>query len=584
MSADAAITWISGPALRARATRPFQVNEAVFVGPARLLGEVIHIHSDEIVVQVYDDTSGLAPGDPVTRSELPLSIELGPGLLGGIFDGLLRPLPKSEDFFAPGMSAPRDARHRLRPALRSGDAIEPGAILGVVEALGRDVEACLVPADVRGVLEQIVDTGEYSGQETIAVVRTESGERKALSMLQRWPVREPRPVLERLPADRPMLTGQRILDTLFPVARGGRAALPGGFGTGKTVLQQTLAKWSDADVVVYIGCGERGNEMAEVLEEFPALDDPRTGRRLLDRTVIIANTSNMPVAAREASIYTGITVAEYFRDQGLDVALMADSTSRWAEALREISGRLGELPAEGGYPAYLSSRLADFYERAGRVRTLSGREGSLTIIGAVSPPGGDFSEPVTKHTQRYVRTLWSLDPERAHARTYPAIHPLTSYSEDVEHLAEWWEKRGNPRWSEHRRVLLTLLEEQARLERMARIVGKDALPAAQVLALSTAELVTEGFLRQSALSPVDAYCSPERQSKMLALVMRFLQLAREALEAGTSVEHIQALSIRTRLLRMSEEIGESALSELDELGRALESELASQPGEPRAQG
>ena len=371
-----------------------------------------------------------------------------------------------------------------------------------------------------------------------------------------------------------MLTGQRILDTLFPVARGGRAALPGGFGTGKTVLQQTLAKWSDADVVVYIGCGERGNEMAEVLEEFPALDDPRTGRRLLDRTVVIANTSNMPVAAREASIYTGITVAEYFRDQGLHVALMADSTSRWAEALREISGRLGELPAEGGYPAYLSSRLADFYERAGRVRALSGREGSVTIIGAISPPGGDFSEPVTKHTQRYVRCLWSLDPARAHARTYPAIDPLLSYSQDVAVLARWWESAGNPRWAEQRRKLLTLLEDQARLERMARIVGKDALPEAQQLVLIAAQLVTDAFLSQSALSPVDATCSPARQAAMLGLVTRFAELAAGALAAGAGVEQIQALPVLARLSRMSEEIGEDALERFEDLARDLESGVA----------
>ncbi len=581
MSADAVISWISGPALRARGTKPFRVNEAVLVGPERLLGEVIHIRSEEIVVQVYDDTSGLAPGDPVERTELPLSVKLGPGLLGRIFDGLLRPLPKDKDFVAPGMRSAGESRHFLRPALKSGDDVEPGALLGAIVVSGRDVESCLVPPAVSGVLERIVGPGEYSDRETIAVVRSSDGALSELSMMHRWPVREPRPVLQRLPPDRPMLTGQRILDALFPVARGGRAALPGGFGTGKTVLQQTLAKWSDADVVVYVGCGERGNEMAEVLEEFPALDDPRTGRPLLERTVIIANTSNMPVAAREASIYTGVTVAEYFRDQGLDVALMADSTSRWAEALREISGRLGELPAEGGYPAYLSSRLADFYERAGRARTLCRREGSLTIIGAVSPPGGDFSEPVTKHTQRYVRCLWSLDPERAHARTYPAIHPLLSYSQDVEALSRWWESAGSPRWSEQRRRLLLLLEDQARLERMARIVGKDALPEAQQLTLLTTELVTEGFLRQSALSPVDAYCSPARQSKMLGLITRFAELAPQALEAGASVERIQMLPTFRRLLRMSEEIGEDALDELDVLARDLELELSALEEEQR---
>jgi V/A-type H+-transporting ATPase subunit A len=571
---DAAIRWISGPALRARASVPFRVNEAVLVGPSRLLGEVIHLEGDEIVVQVFEDTSGLAPGDPVARSGLALSVKLGPGLLGKIFDGLLRPLPAGDDFIAPGMRSAAPARHDFEPRVAIGERVAGGAVLGTIAIEGRVVESCLAPPDTSGVVESVAERGTYSDRETICVLRSGDGETE-LSMVHRWPVREPRPVLDRLAPDRPMITGQRILDTLFPVARGGRAALPGGFGTGKTVLQQTLAKWSDADVVVYIGCGERGNEMAEVLEEFPELDDPRTGRRLLDRTVIIANTSNMPVAAREASIYTGITVAEYFRDQGLDVALMADSTSRWAEALREISGRLGELPAEGGYPAYLSSRLADFYERAGRVRTLSGREGSLTIIGAVSPPGGDFSEPVTKHTQRYVRTLWSLDPERAHARTYPAIHPLVSYSRDVDVLARFWQSTGNARWSEHRRELLALLEEQARLERMARIVGKDALPESQQLTLLAAGLVTDAFLRQSALSPVDAYCSPARQSKMLELLVHFFDLARGALAGGTTVESIAALDVIPRIARMSEEIGEDRVAELDALSRDMETEIAS---------
>lgn len=571
---DAVIVWISGPALRARTRNAFQMNEAVLVGPGRLLGEVIQIHADEIVVQVYDDTSGLAPGDPVARSELPLSVKLGPGLLGGIYDGLLRPLSRDEAFVVPGMRSAGESRHLFSPLVAVGDEVGAGARLGTIRVDGREVETCLLPPGVAGVVERMAPAGEYSDRETIGVVRSASGERHELALMHRWPVREPRPVLERLPPDRPMLTGQRILDTLFPVARGGRAALPGGFGTGKTVLQQTLAKWSDADVVVYIGCGERGNEMAEVLEEFPALDDPRTGRRLLERTVIIANTSNMPVAAREASIYTGITVAEYFRDQGLDVALMADSTSRWAEALREISGRLGELPAEGGYPAYLSSRLAEFYERAGRVRTLCGREGSLTLIGAISPPGGDFSEPVTKHTQRYVRCLWSLDPERAQARTYPAIHPLSSYSADAEVVESWWQSAGAPDWMRDRRRLMALLEEQARLARMARIVGKDALPESQQLALLCADLVAEGFLRQSALSAVDAHCSPNRQLKMLALVLGFSELASRALNAGVSLERIRTLPVHTRLLRMSEEVGEANLAGLDDLMRDLETQMA----------
>ena len=371
-----------------------------------------------------------------------------------------------------------------------------------------------------------------------------------------------------------MVTGQRILDTLFPVARGSRAALPGGFGTGKTVLQETLAKWCDADVIVYVGCGERGNEMAEVLHEFPNLKDPRTDRPLMERTVIIANTSNMPVAAREASIYTAITVAEYFRDQGLQVALMADSTSRWAEALREISGRLGELPSESGYPAYLSSRLAEFYERAARVRTLAGMEGSVTIIGAVSPPAGDFSEPVTSHTKRYVRCFWGLDRERAQARFYPAIHPLQSYAQDASILESWWTEKGNPDWADHRQRLLTLLEEQARLERMARIVGKDALPPAQQLVLLSAELVNEGFLRQSAFSPIDRYCSPERQTAMLQAIIRFLDLAEKAVAQGVLPEQLAALPVFRLLQRLGEDIGESDLDKIASIRGQLDNEFA----------
>jgi V/A-type H+-transporting ATPase subunit A len=394
-----------------------------------------------------------------------------------------------------------------------------------------------------------------------------------LSATQPWPVRKPRPVRRRLGPDAPLVTGQRILDTLFPVARGGRAALPGGFGTGKTILQESLAKWSNADVIVYVGCGERGNEMAEVLDEFPGLEDPRTNRPLMERTVIIANTSNMPVAAREASIYTAITVAEYFRDQGLHVALMADSTSRWAEALREISGRIGELPGESGYPAYLSSRLAEFYERASRVETLAGDEASVTIIGAISPPAGDFSEPVTSHTKRYVRSFWALDRDRAQARFYPAINPLTSYAEDVDVLARWWQMRGNPDWRIHRQQLLTLLEQQARLERMARIVGKDALPPEQQIVLLCAELMNEGFLYQSSFSVVDRYCSPTRQSAMLRLLMHFVESAQAAVKKDVAPDAIDSLPVLRRLRRLGEEMGEDQTELAADLWTAIDDEF-----------
>jgi V/A-type H+-transporting ATPase subunit A len=445
-------------------------------------------------------------------------------------------------------------------------------MIGKVHAFG-PAQHCLVPPGRSGVVEWIAPAGEYLDDALICRLRPADGRVLELAMAHHWPVRKPRPVAARLPASGPLVTGQRILDTLFPVARGGRAALPGGFGTGKTVLQEALAKWCEADVIVYVGCGERGNEMAEVLHEFPQLEDPARGRPLMERTVIIANTSNMPVAAREASIYTAITVAEYFRDQGLHVALMADSTSRWAEALREVSGRLGELPGEAGYPAYLSSRLAEFYERAARVRTLGGADGSVTVIGAVSPPAGDFSEPVTLHTKRYVRSFWALDRQRAHARFYPAIHPLQSYSEDVETMAQWWKLQGNPDWLEHRRRILTLLEQQARLERMVRIVGKDALPPVQQLALACAELVNEGILRQSAMSSVDRYCSPARQSMIVRTVMRFIELAQRAQARGVAPERIVALETYRRLLRLGEDIGEDHIARIEPLQRQIESQM-----------
>ena len=562
---DARIRAIAGPVLHALADGPFVVGEALEVGPGRLPGEIIRLDGNSFVAQVYEDTTGLKPGDPVHGTGLPLSVPLGPGLLGRIYDGLLRRLdadadtPPAQQVFAPGVSI--------------GDALGPGAVLGAIEGAGH-ANLCLLPPDVGGTVVGLAARGAVQADATLATVRDDAGREHRIGLFHRWPVRRPRPVAQRLPADEPLVTGQRILDTLFPVARGGRAAIPGGFGTGKTVLQETLAKWCHADIIVYVGCGERGNEMAEVLEEFPQLADPRTGRALMERTVIIANASNMPVAAREASIYTAVTVAEYFRDQGLHVALMADSTSRWAEALREVSGRLGELPGEAGYPAYLSSRLAEFYERAARVRALCGREGSLTIIGAVSPPGGDFSEPVTSHTKRYVGCFWGLDRERAQARFYPAIHPLQSYAVDAGRFAPWWTAHGNDSWQRQREKLLALLEEQAHLERMARIVGKDALPAGQQLTLMAADLVNEALLRQSAFSPVDRYCSAERQSEMLRLVMRFIALSREALGRGARPEQIGALPIHRRLQRMGEEIGEDELARFAELWPQLEREFA----------
>jgi V/A-type H+-transporting ATPase subunit A len=569
----ATIAWAGGPVLRVRTDGVFRVNEAVLVGERHLLGEVIRINGDEAVVQVYEDTTGLRPGDTIRATGTQLSVRLGPGLLGHIFDGLLRPLSGQGTYVQPGMTQTR-ARHRFafNPAVKPGEQLSPGAVLGAVQRPDSRPQRCLVPPGFQGEVIRLAEAGDYDAHHPVCMLRAADGTHQEIAMSHRWPIRQPRPVAARLPMEGPLFTGQRILDSVFPLACGGRAAMPGGFGTGKTILQQTLAKWCDADVIIYVGCGERGNEMADVLHEFPALEDPRTGRPLMERTVIIANTSNMPVSAREASIYTAVTVGEYFRDQGMRVALLADSTSRWAEALREVSGRLGELPGEAGYPAYLSSRLADFYERAAHVRTLSGQVGSLSIIGAVSPQAADFSEPVTTHTRRFVRCFWALDAGRAQARFFPAVHPLQSYSEDIELLEQFWSQHDNPNWLEQRRRFLGLLEEQARLERMARIVGKDALPPRQQHVLLCAELINEAFLRQSAYSPVDRFCSPERQAAMMKLISYFIEQTAQALVRNVRVEDISALPVMRRLRRMGEEIGEEDLKEFDRLRLTLDAE------------
>jgi V/A-type H+-transporting ATPase subunit A len=571
---EARIRWISGPVLRAGTQDVFHVNEAVAVGPSALLGEVIKLGPDEFVAQIYEDTTGLKPGDSVAGTGQPLSVPLGPGILGTICDGLLRPLDAADGpFIRPGARHKPAQRFAFEPTVAAGDRVRPGQPIGNV-ATPRP-QLCLVPPSAAAaIVRWVAPAGEHSDEESICRLELMGGSICEIALTQHWPVRQPRPVSQRLPIAGPMITGQRILDSLFPVGRGSRAALPGGFGTGKTILQEALAKWSDADIIVYVGCGERGNEMSEVLDELPKLQDPRSGRPLMERTVIIANTSNMPVAAREASIYTAITVAEYFRDQGLHVALMADSTSRWAEALREVSGRLGELPGEAGYPAYLSSRLAQFYERAGRVSTLAGAEGSVTIIGAISPPAGDFTEPVTMHTRRCVRTFWALDRARAQARFFPAINPLQSYSADVDALARWWQAQGNPDWSAQRKRLLELLEAQVRLERMARIVGKDALPPAQQLTMLCADLVNEAILRQSSFSEVDRFCSPQRQTEILNVVIRFIDLARAAVDAGVHPDRIGDLPVYRTLQRVGEEFGEAQIAQIRALWKQLDSEFS----------
>ena len=589
----ARIEWISGPVLRARVEGPFALREALWVGPRRLLGEVVSLNEDRLVAQVYEDTSGLRPGDVVEGSAAPLSIRLGPGLLGGIFDGLLRPLNgRQSPFIEPGQKLAAPRRYAFVPTVTVGTTLGGGAEFGLIEPTSATTrqQRCLIPPQMSGQVIRIVSAGDYADDAPLCVLRDAAGVEYQAAMSQNWPVRVARPIRGRRPGSEPLVTGQRLIDALFPVALGGKAAIPGGFGTGKTVLLEALSKACAADIIVYLGCGERGNELADTVEQITALVDAQSGRPMSERTVIIANTSNMPVAAREASIYCAVTIAEYFRDQGLHVALMADSTSRWAEALREVSGRLGELPGEGGYPPYLGSRLAEFYERAALVDTLAGESGSVTILGSVSPQSGDFSEPVTANTTRFVRSFWALNVQRAQARFYPAIDPLVSYSEDAATVAGWWSAvfaelstaqtdTAEPDWLSLRRRFLTLLGEQVRLERMARIVGKDALRPQQRLTLLCAEVVNEGFLRQSAFSPNDRYCGPQRQARMMQLLGRFIDLAESALAAGVSPEAITALPALRALQRIGEEVGEDAVASLAELETRLINEVAALPRE-----
>ncbi len=543
------VTWISGPVIRARGSRKVSMLELVEVGDQHLVGEVIGLDGDTATIQVYEETSGMQPGSPVYGTGLPLSVELGPGLLRSIFDGVQRPLPviemRSGTFINRGVHLTplyRKDRWSFTPLLSEGDEVSGGAILGTVPETASLEHRVMVPPDVSGTLTWIAEARKYMIDEPIARVRTAKGERE-LTMLQRWPVRRLRPYTARLGQHTPLITGQRVLDTFFPLAKGGAAAIPGGFGSGKTVTQHSIAKWADAQVIVYIGCGERGNEMTEVLQEFPELIDPRSGHPLMERTVLIANTSNMPVAAREASIYTGITIAEYYRDMGYHVALMADSTSRWAEALREISGRLEEMPAEEGYPAYLAARLAEFYERAGYVQTLNGKEGSVSIIGAVSPPGGDFSEPVTQHTKRFIRCFWALDKSLASARHFPSVNWLDSYSEYLEGVAPWWRENSGQDWFQMRNQAMEILSEESRLSQIVKLVGQDVLPTEQRLILETARLLREGFLQQNAMDAVDAFSTVQKQIRMLDLILHFHQTAQRIVKRGAPISAIHNLPV-----------------------------------------
>nr|WP_200956728.1 ATP synthase subunit A [Thermococcus barophilus] len=550
---------VTGPLVVADNMRGARMYEVVKVGELGLIGEIIRLEGDKAVIQVYEETAGLKPGEPVIGTGTSLSVELGPGLLTSIYDGIQRPLEilreKSGDFIARGLTAPalpRDKKWHFTPKVKVGDKVVSGDIIGEVPETSLIVHKIMVPPGIEGEIVEIAEEGEYTIEEVVAKVKTPGGEIKELKMYQKWPVRKKRPYKEKLPPHVPLITGQRTIDTFFPQAKGGTAAIPGPFGSGKTVTQHQLAKWSDAQVVVYIGCGERGNEMTDVLEEFPKLKDPRSGKPLMERTVLIANTSNMPVAAREASIYTGITIAEYFRDMGYDVALMADSTSRWAEALREISGRLEEMPGEEGYPAYLASKIAEFYERAGRVVTLGSdyRVGSVSVIGAVSPPGGDFSEPVVQNTLRVVKVFWALDADLARRRHFPAINWLMSYSLYVDAVKDWWHQNIDPEWKEMRDTAMKLLQKEAELQEIVRIVGPDALPDRERAVLLVTRMIREDYLQQDAFHEVDTYCPPKKQVTMMRVLLNFYNYTMQAIDRGIPVEEIAKLPVREKIGRM----------------------------------
>ena len=548
--------------------------DVVLVGHEKLMGEVIRLEGDKSTIQVYEDTSGIMPGEPVENTGESLSVELGPGLLRSIYDGIQRPLPvlrdSMGDYILRGVTAPgldHTVKWDFKATAKAGDEVNGGDILGTVQETPTIVHKILVPPKVSGKIKSI-KKGKYTVDEVIGTL--EDG--TELQLMHKWPVREPRPFSRKHPPDIPLVTGTRILDSLFPIAKGGTAAIPGGFGTGKTVIQQTLAKWSDAQIVVYVGCGERGNEMTEVLTDFPHLKDPKTGGPLMDRTVLIANTSNMPVAAREASVYTGITMAEYYRDQGYDVSLMADSTSRWAEAMREISSRLEEMPGEEGYPAYLASRLSEFYERAGRVETMAGDDGSVTVIGAVSPAGGDFSEPVTQNTLRIVKVFWALDSKLAQKRHFPAINWLTSYSLYNRVLGDWYSENASEKWSDNIATTMAILQEESELQEIVQLVGSDALPEDQQLTLEVARLLREFYLQQNAFHDVDTYCKLNVQAEFLDVILYYKELAEAALASGISVPNLTGIPVLEELGRSKFE--ENFIDLLPKLRKRIKNEIS----------
>ncbi len=573
---------MAGPLVIAEGMRDANMFDVVRVSNQRLIGEIIEMHGDEASVQVYEETSGLKPGEPVESMEVPLSVELGPGLIASIYDGIQRPLDDimkvtGGNSLKRGVEVPalkRDKKWNFVPVAKVGDEVEGGDVLGTVKETIVVEQKIMVPPNVKGKVKEI-KSGEFTVEEVVCVLETENGD-KELTMMQKWPVRKGRPYQKKLPPKQPLVTGQRVVDCMFPIAKGGVAAVPGPFGSGKTVIQHQLAKWAEADIVVYIGCGERGNEMTDVLNEFPELKDPKTGESLMERTVLIANTSDMPVAAREASIYTGITIAEYFRDMGYSVALMADSTSRWAEALREMSGRLEEMPGEEGYPAYLGSRLAQFYERAGHVINLGkdGREGALTAIGAVSPPGGDISEPVSQATLRIVKVFWGLDSNLAYKRHFPAINWLTSYSLYLDDMGPWFNANVAEDWMKLRQEMMSLLQDEAELEEIVKMVGMDALSPTDRLKMEAARSIREDFLHQNSFHEIDTYTSLEKQHNMMKLVLAFYNESLEALDKGADINQLIKMTVRERIGRYKYTLDENLTSEYEAITNELAVEIA----------
>lgn len=566
------IYGINGPVVTVKGNSSFSMLETVHVGNSRLIGEVIRVDSDKTTIQVYEETTSLKAGEPVVGTGLSMSVLLGPGILGGIFDGIQRPLKVLEDTFGAfiGRGADTSALDSEKPwhvhmTVKQGDEICPGEIYATVQETASIEHRCMLsPLYKKGTVVSVAPDGEYKINETVAVISDENGNETALSLVQRWPIRTPRPTKERLSPKVPLITGQRSIDTLFPLAKGGAAAIPGGFGTGKTTTQHQLARWCDADIIIYVGCGERGNEMTQVLSEFSSLTDPRTGKTLLDRTVLIANTSNMPVAAREASVYTGITLAEYYRDMGYDTALMADSTSRWAEALREISGRLEEMPGDEGFPAYLPSRLAEFYERSGMVKTLCDKEASVSIIGAVSPQGSDFSEPVTQNTKRFIRCFWALDKNLAYARHFPAINWTDSYSEYTLELDGYYRENAGEDFLACRDEIREILLEEKHLSEIVKLIGSDVLPENQKMLLEAARVIRLGYLQQEVFHPVDTYVPLSRQHCMMSAILHYYHEAKKAIDLGVSASQIEKLGFSEKLIKLKYDMSDDNLSLAEE--------------------